>query len=214
MVSIATLGEINNNEKETIDLLHRAGALWKRSFTSPKKCISEINQLRPDILFMDPTGFGAYGVDVIAAIRHACEYNLKIIYWSDSPDPATVFAALANGADGFFEKGLMTDSECLKPVLTSVMKGCQVFCKGMINGNLLQAGKQSFTINSSRLLFELKITPRELDVCRGLVDGETAISDGSRLGVSSETIKTHRANLYKKINVRNQKEAVRFILSL
>lgn len=190
-----------------------AGLCLEKTYTDPKPLINDLPRTRPDIILVDPAGIKYFGVDVMARIRYGWDENLKIIFWSEEPNPAAVFAALSNGADGFIEKRV-GDLDYLLSAIDGAMNGNQIFSKGLINGNLLDVGRASMTINSARLLYEWKITERELDVCRGLVDGETAVSDGRRLGVSNETIKTHRANLYKKLKVKNQNQARNLILSL
>lgn len=184
-----------------------------KGYSDPKSCIQELEKIKPDLVLVDYTDLPSFGVDILARIKYAWGDAVKVIFWAENPESAAVFAALTNGVDGFVEKK-PNDLTFLLSAFESSLKGNQSFSRGLVSRNLLQIGSPSLTVNSAKLLFDLSITQRELDVCRGLVDGETAISDGKRLGVSSETIKTHRANIYRKLKVKNQKAAVKYILSL
>jgi two-component system response regulator FixJ len=54
-----------------------------------------------------------------------------------------------------------------------------------------------------------RVTPRERDVLRGLVDGKTNKSIARELAISPRTIEAHRANLMKKLGVETFPELVR-----
>lgn len=56
--------------------------------------------------------------------------------------------------------------------------------------------------------FEALFTPREMDVYQGLLDGLNGKEIAARLGISYETVKTHRARIYDKLGVKNREEAV------
>jgi DNA-binding NarL/FixJ family response regulator len=63
-----------------------------------------------------------------------------------------------------------------------------------------------------RLPKDLGLSPRQLDVLRGLVDGLSYAEIGSRLGISTETVRGHVHNIYVALQVRNVAEAVRFAI--
>ena len=63
-----------------------------------------------------------------------------------------------------------------------------------------------------RLPKDLGLSPRQLDVLRGLVDGLSYSGIGTRLGISTETVRGHVHNIYVALQVRNVAEAVRFAL--
>jgi DNA-binding CsgD family transcriptional regulator len=54
----------------------------------------------------------------------------------------------------------------------------------------------------------LDLTEREQDVLRSMVAGRTYAETGEELGISYETVRTHVRNIYRKLQVRNQAEAV------
>ncbi len=56
------------------------------------------------------------------------------------------------------------------------------------------------------------LTPRELEVCRGLVRGMTTSEVAASMNISVKTADTHRANLLHKLGVRNNVELARIAL--
>lgn len=52
------------------------------------------------------------------------------------------------------------------------------------------------------------VTPREVDVLRGLADGLSSKEMARSLGIAESTIKTHRINIYRKLNVATRSRAI------
>lgn len=55
---------------------------------------------------------------------------------------------------------------------------------------------------------EIVVTPREVDVLRALADGLSSKEIAQRLRVAESTVKTHRINLYRKLNVTIRSKAI------
>ena len=53
------------------------------------------------------------------------------------------------------------------------------------------------------------LTPRELDVLKGLVRGHPNKTIAYDLGISPRTVEIHRANVMSKLDVRSLSEALR-----
>ncbi len=58
------------------------------------------------------------------------------------------------------------------------------------------------------------VTPREIDVLRGLADGLSSKEMARTLGVAESTIKTHRINIYRKLDVATRSRAISAARSL
>jgi len=48
-----------------------------------------------------------------------------------------------------------------------------------------------------------RLTQREIDVCRELCQGDRIVQIADRMKVSQHTIKNHKSNIYRKLEVRN-----------
>jgi len=55
---------------------------------------------------------------------------------------------------------------------------------------------------------DIIVTPREVDVLRALADGMSSKEMARSLGVAESTIKTHRINIYRKLNVATRSRAI------
>lgn len=61
---------------------------------------------------------------------------------------------------------------------------------------------------------DIIVTPREVDVLRALADGMSSKEMARSLGVAESTIKTHRINIYRKLNVATRSRAISAARSL
>lgn len=59
-----------------------------------------------------------------------------------------------------------------------------------------------------RLADSLKLSPREVDIVRGVLDDRTNAAIADRLRISPHTVHTHLGRLYQKLNVRSRVELV------
>lgn len=56
------------------------------------------------------------------------------------------------------------------------------------------------------------LTPRERQVVQLTVEGHSAAEIARRLFISRRTVETHRANIMRKLGVRNQRELTRYVV--
>lgn len=60
---------------------------------------------------------------------------------------------------------------------------------------------------------QYKLSEREIEVIRLLAEGLTSMEIAERLFLSDHTIKTHRKNILRKLNVSNSSQAVQYALT-
>lgn len=56
-----------------------------------------------------------------------------------------------------------------------------------------------------------RLTPRELEVLKRAISGETAGASADQLGISVRTVELHRQQVLAKLEVKNLTQAVRMI---
>lgn len=56
-----------------------------------------------------------------------------------------------------------------------------------------------------------RLTPRELEVLKRAISGETAGDSAGNLGISVRTVELHRQQVLAKLDVKNLTQAVRMI---
>jgi DNA-binding NarL/FixJ family response regulator len=159
------------------------------------------------------TDLGLPGLDGIGLTRELKSLfpALRVIVLSVFEDPANVLAAICSGADGYLLKGSSPDEivaglqqiRCDRAPLSSALAS-----------TMLQFVRESHRLTQSgvRLPKDLGLSQRQLDVLRGLVDGLSYSEIGTRLAISTETVRGHVHNIYTTLQVRNVAEAVRFAI--
>ncbi|MFT6883160.1 MAG: DNA-binding NarL/FixJ family response regulator [Marinoscillum sp.] len=65
-------------------------------------------------------------------------------------------------------------------------------------------------ISEEEEVTQYKLSEREIDVIRYMADGLTSGEIADKLFISEHTVKTHRKNILKKLNVHNSSQAVQY----
>ena len=181
--------------------LIRAGlsdALTKNGFeiigeaSSVAQALAMLNQYKPEITLVDINLGASSGVDLIEqAISYKSGSKFIVVTMHD--DTATLDAAKRAGATAFVTKSAPVES--LIEVIEKIALG--------ING-FFKAGEIKTSISKK----DFQLTARELEVLALLPTGATASAIGSMLFLSEATVKTHLANIYRKLGATNRAQAV------
>ena len=117
----------------------------------------------------------------------------KFVVLTMHDDTQTLESAKDAGAIAFVTKSAPTES--LLEILQTIATGTDKF---------LKAGK----INQITVAKDFELTPRELEVLTLLPTGATANAIGALLFLTEATVKTHLANIYRKLAANNRAQAV------
>ena len=71
----------------------------------------------------------------------------------------------------------------------------------------------SYSLDMNKVRQRFRLTRRETDVLRRVVDGLMNIEIGEVLEITEQTVKDHLSNIYQKTGFKNKIEIVRFLLS-
>ena len=166
-------------------------------------------QTLPDLILMDLTMPGGSGFEAIAAIKRECP-RIRIIvltvHWSEDH----VREALAAGADGYVVKD--ASFEQLVCEMRLVMQGTRTAGAGVTRISGGAHGSQEDIAHKAQLWNAL--TGRERTVLRLVVEGHTNRQVGECLSLSPKTIEKHRANLMRKLGIRNLNGLVRLAIDM
>ena len=181
--------------------LIRAGlsdALTKNGFeiigeaSSVAQALAMLNQYKPEITLVDINLGASSGIDLIEQAI-ASKSGSKFIVLTMHDDTATLETAKKAGATAFVTKSAPVES--LIEVIEKIAAG--------ING-FFKAGEIKTSISKK----DFQLTARELEVLALLPTGATASAIGSMLFLSEATVKTHLANIYRKLGATNRAQAV------
>jgi DNA-binding NarL/FixJ family response regulator len=167
------------------------------------EAISTIEDLDPDVVVLDVSMPDMDGI-IVTKQLHERFPNIKILILTVHEDEALLREAIRSGASGYIlkhaaEKELI---EAIKHVVSGDM-----FVDTKMLPSLFQDEKQ--ITKDSKELSE-KLTPREIDVLKLIVEGYTNKQIGQELNISVRTVEGHRANLYGKLGLRTRVELVRY----
>ena len=132
--------------------------------------------------------------------------RVKIIVLSQYGEPEYVRRFLKAGVSGYVLKRAAGAE--LVAAIRAAAKGDRY-----LSPPLSQSALASFRRNGrmSADPFD-SLTARELDVLRLTAEGLSGAQVAERLLISPRTVETHRSNISRKLNVKNQKELIRYAI--
>jgi len=175
-----------------------AAAIAQKNFevvaeaSSVSQGLAMLNTHKPEITLIDINLGSGSGIDLIKQAKKDGASS-KFVVLTMHDDNQTLELAKAAGAVAFITKSAPTDR--LLEVVQSVAAGVDRF---------LKAGE----INTLPERRDFDLTPRESEVLSLLPSGATANAIGGLLFLTEATIKTHLANLYRKLGAANRAQAV------
>lgn len=139
--------------------------------------------------------------------------RLPIIYMTGHADVPVAVEAMKKGAITYLEKPL--DCRALEQALDIAFVANQkthheVVGDPPISQQVLDAGVDQAKAAYQRRVASL--TPRETEVLEGVVEGKMNKVIASDLGISIKTVEIHRAQIKKKLHVKNSAELIKMVL--
>jgi len=159
---------------------------------------------KPDVLLLDINLPDCNGIEFCKKL-HKEFSKIHIIALTNFNETAFVKNIIRNGAKGYLLKN--TDKFELEEAINKVNRGDQYLQKS-IQKKLLD---ESFGI-TSRKTFIPKLTRREKEVLKLIVDELTNQEIADKLFISVKTVETHRSHLIQKLDVRNTAGLVRIAI--
>jgi len=152
-----------------------------------RDCITSLKYIECDIILMDLNIPGENSIKTANKIQES-HPNIKIVAMADFIEDANKYEIMGFGFDGVITKDI--DTAGLKHALQNITKGNKYFMPEIIS--LI-----SYRPKTS------KITKRESEILSYVAKGLTNQKIADTLHVSLRTVTNHRANMHKKIGVRN-----------
>lgn len=163
-----------------------------------------VEKLHPDILLLDLVMPGLNGMDVLRIVARRVP-RTRVIVFSMVTTEASVLEALQQGALGFVPK-TRPPTEVVRAIHT-VMAGQRFLSPPYSERGL------TTKLNRARAADPHdSLTPREREVLQLAAEGNTSMEIARRLSISPRTAEMHRANLMRKLSIRNQTELIRYAL--
>ena len=184
---------------------HTPGLALAAEVGTGEEAVEAYHQLHPDVVVLDLSLPGdVQGLDVARAIR-AEGGRARILVLTARTDEQAVFEAIRAGADGYLEK--TSGIRFIADALRRVGAGERVFSpeqERVALSELARLAARAREVSGLRAA----LTERELEILELLSRGLTVKQVARRLELSSRTVESHVAKLYRKLGVRNRVQAV------
>ncbi len=171
--------------------------------TGGLEAIEKVDQLSPDVLVLDISMPDKDGIEVIRTLKMG-EKACAILVLTVHEDDALLREAVRLGAAGYILKHA-AESELISAI-RSVFRG-ELYIHPKMIRSLLQ-NESSATVPEQSTLE--KLTLREVEVLKLIVQGYTNKQVAEELGISIRTVEGHRANLTDKLAIRSRVDLLRY----
>jgi two-component system, NarL family, response regulator LiaR len=172
--------------------------------TSAHEAVELTRFYHPDVVLL---GDRLAGVDVVEAVRmllHA-EPAARVVIVTANPDDEEALKAIRSGATGYLSKDL--DPGALPRILRGVAYGEAAISRrlAMMLADYYRRGSRG---GAGLRPVRSTLTDREWEVLDLLASGARTEEIAQTLVLSTETVRSHLKNLYRKLGVRSRAEAI------
>lgn len=169
------------------------------AFSDCREAEKHVAHYRPDVILMDIDLPGRSGIDGVKQVR-AFDKNVQIIMLTIFDDNTHVFEALKAGANGYLLKKNIPEK--LFSSITEVLEGGAPMSPSIARMVIASMHATDHSKN------DYDLSKREKEILQSLSRGNSFKMIAAELGLSVETVRTHIKNIYEKMHVHSQTEAV------
>lgn len=169
-----------------------------------RQALKLVNDLKPDVLVADLMMPRLGGFEVTRNVRRRYP-KTRVVVLSMHADVPYVLEALRAGAIGYVLKDAGADE--LIAAIRAAAANQRYLSPPLSESALGDYTRRGQDPPSDP--FET-LTAREREVLRLTADGHSGSAVAEQLFISPRTVETHRANIMRKLNVKNQKELIRY----
>ena len=186
------------------------------------QALRKAHELQPDIILLDNHLPGVNGVDVLHAL-HEASPDARILMLTVSEDEGDLAAALRGGAIGYLLKTI--EGDALTAAIQRAMEGDSIIAPEMMS-KLVAAYRDATTGAVSDMTSSANeasmaplaavtathaaiasLSPRELDILRGIVRGASNKEIAREHGIAETTVKIHVQHVLRKLEVSSRVHA-------
>lgn len=189
----AQLVHIVDDDQEILDsvsFLLRAQAIETTTHSSAMEFLQRLNELRPGCILLDISMPGMSGMELQEHLK-ASGCRMPVIIVTGHSDVSMAVRAMKHGAIDFLQKPFSKED-----LLDAIREAWAA---------LEHAATDEEECRKARELTS-GLTPRELQVLKGLVKGQQNKVIAHELGISPRTVELYRANAMRRLSARSLSE--------
>jgi len=194
--------EDNNNLRESLCNLitFSTDLLLLGNFPKADQIEQQVKELQPEVILMDIDMPGINGIEAVKKIR-AFNQQVQIIMLTVFDDNRHVLDAICAGASGYLLKKYISDH--LPEAIAQVLQG-----EAPMSPGIARMVIQSMQETPKPVTDSYHLTPREKEILGHLSKGNSYKLIAAHFYISLDTVRTHIKNIYEKLKVHSQVEAV------
>lgn len=175
------------------------------------KSVNElISNILPDILLLDINVCGQNGLDEISNIKDRYP-QVKIIVFTSYNLPSLVNRALLEGASGYVLKDTSSndlDLAFYRVLADEIYVGPGVKFKN--ERTYYTENKNTVGAKADEITLKHILSDREIEVFQLILHSCTEQMIAEKLHISKHTVHSHRKNILKKLNLKNNTEVIKY----
>ena len=171
------------------------------SFSDCESMLEEIEELSPDVMIMDIGLPGMSGIEGMKKVKNIFPEQ-TIIILTVHEENEKIFEAIMAGASGYLPKRT-PPIELIKSIKEAYEGGSPM--NSEIAGKVMNLLRNYAPKDQEE---KIKLSERENEILTALSQGLGYKRIASNLFISTETVRYHIKNIYKKLHVCSQSEAV------
>jgi DNA-binding NarL/FixJ family response regulator len=163
-------------------------------------CLEFLKKQTTDVILMDINLPGINGIDLCKTVK-AIYPGIQVLALSSAYEGTFIVKMMQQGASGYLLKNA-EKKEIVEAILAAA-------------AGKIYLSFESQEIYRSTLHQQQKepvLSKREKEVLRLIADGHSNTEIGRRLFISSDTVDSHRKNLYAKLKVNNMAQLMRMVI--
>ena len=164
-----------------------------------KECLDVIENVKPDVLLLDINMPVMNGLKMLEILRNSNNKNQRVLILTIHKEVEYLMKAIDIGVEGYVLKD--ADSAILKKAIYKVYSG-----ETYIDFTMVPLLNEKIAQEKEKLEDD-KLTRREIEVLKLLVEGLFNKEIAYKLSISEKTVKNHVSNIFKKLGVFDRTQA-------
>lgn len=161
---------------------------------------------QPDIVLMDIVLPGMSGIEATKRIK-ATYPDIRVLILTIFEEEEKILSAIQAGATGYILKNTRP-GEVVSQIRALHSGGSP------ISPNVARVLLDEFRKdNTNRIKEDYRLTPREKEIMKGIIQGYTYREIAEQCNIASSTVKKHILHIYKKLKVNSKVEFIKKVMN-
>jgi len=202
MINIAIIEDDKDLRDLLVNWINKSNTVHcEYVFEDAESAIKEIVNLDLDVILVDIGLPNQSGIECIRALKTQ-EVEAQFLIYTSFNDTDLIFEALKAGASGYITK--TTEPSKLMEAIIDIHNG-----GSPMSSEIARKVVSSFQQKEIKINQEIeKLSEREKEILNRLSEGLRYKEIADNLFLSTETIRTHIRNIYRKLQVNSRTEAI------